>query len=72
MAKIPKNIIKEIRLSLVEKGFKKDIPVEVWNAEFMCITGYGKQKVVEWTDNFILIKLITVKEGKVNFVEGGN
>jgi len=64
MARKPENIIKDIKDSLHEKGYKKDIPLEIWYAEFMYQTGYGKRKIREWTENFELIHLIS-SDGKV-------
>ena len=64
MARKPENIIKDIKNSLAEKGYKTDIPLEVWYAEFMYQTGYGKRKIFEWTDNFELLKLINIDYNK--------
>lgn len=58
----------EIREALAEKGFSGSIPLEVYYAEFMFQTGYGKRKIWEWTENFELIKLIEIKDKKVTFL----
>ena len=64
MSRKPENIINDIKSSLIDKGYKKDIPLDVWYAEFMYQTGYGKRKIREWTDNFELIKLINIDYNK--------
>ena len=68
IAKKPATIIKEIREALNRKGFSDNIPLDIFYAEFMFNTGYGKRKIWEWTQNFELIKLIEIKDGKVNFL----
>lgn len=68
MAKKPENLIKEIKMELADKGYVKDIPLDVWYAAFMIKTGYGKNKMHEWTENFELVKLIEVKDHKLNFL----
>lgn len=65
----PETIIKKIKQSLETKGYKKDIPIDVWYAEFMYQTGYGKIKIHEWTENFELIKLIKIDRDKISFIE---
>ena len=70
MSQKPETIIRNIRIALASKGYKKDIPLNVWNAEFMYQTGYGKTKIREWTENFELIKLITINNEILNFIEG--
>lgn len=67
---MPKNLntwISELKESLSKKGYKKDIPLDVFNVEFMVISGYGKKKVIEWIDNFSICKLITIENNKVNW-----
>lgn len=68
MAKKPENILKEIREYLSERGHAEDISLEHWYAAFMIKTGYGKNKIHEWTENFELMKLIKVENQKVNFL----
>ena len=67
---MPKSLntwIKEMKESLQIKGYNKDIPLEVFRSEFMILSGYSKNKVIEWVDNFKICKLITIKNNKVNF-----
>lgn len=67
---MPKSLttwIKEIKSSLENKGYKKDIPLDIFRSEFMIISGYSKKKVIEWVDNFKICKLIIIKDDKVNF-----
>jgi len=65
MAKKPEKILMEIKEYLEEKGYKDGIPLEDWYAAFMIKTGYGKNKIYEWTENFELMKLVTVKNQTV-------
>jgi len=67
---MPKNLItwiNEIKTNLEAKGYTKNIPTTVFKAEFMILSGYGKDKVNEWFENFKMCKLIEEKEGKVIF-----
>jgi len=67
---MPKSLttwIKEVKDGLEHKGYKKDIPLDVFRAEFMIQSGYSKKKVIEWVDNFKICKLISIKDDKVNF-----
>ena len=59
--------IKEIEASLEQKGCIKDIPLNTFQIEFMIISGYSKNKVTEWVNNFKICKLIDIKDNIVNF-----
>lgn len=59
--------MKEMQDILRFKGYKNDIPLDVFKKEFMILSGYSVKKVNEWTDNFKLCNLITIKDNKVNF-----
>jgi hypothetical protein len=67
---MPKNLVtwmNEMKASLKNKGYTKDIPLSIFKSEFMILSGYSKKKVNEWVDNFKNCKLISIKEDKVNF-----
>ena len=59
--------IKELKTNLENKGYVKDIPMNVFKTEFMILSGYGKQKINEWVDNFKMCELITINDNKINF-----
>lgn len=67
MAKKLTTWINEIKNNLKNKGYTKDIPIDVFKTEFMILSGYNKSKVNEWVNNFNLCKLINIKDDKVNF-----
>ena len=67
MSKSLNTWIKEIKYNLTQKGYTKDIPLDVFRSEFMILSGYSRNKVIELVDNFKLCKLISIKEDKVNF-----
>ena len=67
---MPKNLttwINEMKESLDKQGYKSDIPINVFKAQFMVLSGYGRNKVNEWINNFEYCKLIEIKDGVVNF-----
>lgn len=68
MALKPEKVLNNIKISLNQKGYIKDIPLPVFYAEFMVQTGYGQNKVREWAENFELIKLIEIKNKTMNFL----
>lgn len=68
MAKSLSTYVKELKTNLENKGYKKDIPLDVFRSEFMIVSGYNRKKVIEWVDNLKLCKLITVKDDLVNFM----
>jgi len=63
----PVNMVRGIKYGLEERGLKKNIPLQLFYTEFMLQSGYGKKKILEWTENFKILKLITVVDGEVNF-----
>ena len=67
MSKSLNTWINEIKESLRSKGYKKDIPLDIFKAEFMILSGYSRKKVIEWTDNFNICKLIKISNDKVNW-----
>lgn len=67
MAKKLTTWINEIKNSLEQKGYTKDIHIDIFKTEFMILSGYNKSKVNEWVENFNMCKLITIKDNKVNF-----
>ena len=69
MPKKPEKMLEEIKQYLAEKGFAENIQMENWQAAFMIKTGYGRNKIYEWTENFELMKLITTKDQKINFLQ---
>ena len=67
---MPKNLnnwINDLEASLEQKGYKKDIPLDVFRSEFMILSGYNKNNVIKWVDNFKICKLISINDDKVNF-----
>ena len=60
--------IGKIRESLTNKGYEKDIPIEIFGKELMLIFGMRKQKAVEWTNTFEEVTLIKIDDNKVNFI----
>jgi len=67
MAKSLITWMKEIKQGLDSKGHTKDIPLDVFRAEVMILSGYNRTKVIEWINNFELCKLITIKNNIVNW-----
>jgi hypothetical protein len=68
MAKNLINWINEIKNSLAHKKYTQDIPLDVFRNEFMILSGYNRQKVVEWVSNFEFCGLININDDKVNFL----
>lgn len=67
MAKNLNTWIFELKTNLEKKGYTKDIPINVFRSEFMILSGYNKNKVIEWVDNFNTCGIINIKDDKVNF-----
>lgn len=59
--------IGKIRESLNQKGYKKDIPIEIFDKELMLVFGMRKKKAIEWSKTFAEVDLIKVKDNVVNF-----
>jgi len=53
---------------LSEKGYTKDIPVDVFWQSLMILFGMKRRTAENWVRNFNVVDLIVVKEGLVNFV----
>jgi len=67
MAKGLDTWMKEMKEALKKQGYTKDIPINVFKAQFMVLSGYNKNKVNEWINNFEFCKLIDINGGVVNF-----
>ena len=61
--------IGKIREALESKGYKKDVPLNVFCTELMLIFGMRQQKAIEWSHTFEIVKLIKIEDDIVNFIE---
>lgn len=60
--------IGKVRESLINKGYKKDIPLEIFCRELMLMFGMRKKKAIEWTNTFEDVNLIKVENNIVNII----
>jgi hypothetical protein len=67
MSKSLNKWIEEMKNSLKNKGYTKEIPYDVFCSEFMILSGYSKDKVIEWVNNFNTCKLISIKDNIVHW-----
>ena len=60
--------IGKIRESLENKGYKKDVPLEIFCRELMLIFGMRKNTAIKWSCTFEDVELIKISNNMVNFV----
>jgi hypothetical protein len=65
----PKKELLKIKSNLETKGYKKNIPIDVFGVEIMLVLGAGKNKTVQWIANFETMGLITKNDNKISFRE---
>lgn len=67
MAKSMRTWIDEMKTSLSSQGYDKNIPLDVFNREFMILSGYKRSTVIRWVNDFKFLNLIDIEDGVVNF-----
>ncbi|GAH42722.1 unnamed protein product [marine sediment metagenome] len=65
MARNLRKVIKDIQAELEEK---QNVPINDFKKAFMIVSGYGKNKINEWTWQFEELDLIKISGGIVTFV----
>jgi len=60
--------IGKIRESLKNKGYEKNITLEIFCTELMLIFGMRQQKAIEWSHTFEIVKLIKIEDDTVTFL----
>jgi len=59
------NLRKQLTNIQKELKTKNNIPITDFKTAFMITTGYGKQKVNEWTQTFYELGLIDIQNGEI-------
>ena len=60
--------IGKIRESLEDKGYEKNISLEIFCRELMLIFGMRKKKAIEWLHTFEDVGLIKVEDDTIVFL----
>lgn len=60
--------IGKIRESLKNKGYEKNIPLDIFCRELMLIFGMRKKKAIEWSHTFEDVQLVKIEDNTVVFL----
>jgi len=63
-----RNLRKQLKNIKEELKTTQNIPINDFKNAFMITSGYGKNKVNEWTQHFVDLKLIQINGEVVNIV----
>ena len=63
------NRLKIIRENLETKGYKQDIPENIFIHAIMIVEGFNYKTAEKWYHNFIDVGLLEFKDYKVSFVD---
>lgn len=61
--------IDKIKETLLNQGYKKDIPIDKFGSVMMILFGMKKNTAIKWLRTFESLNLIKIDDRKVNFID---